>query len=73
MFVNGIHFQQHAKLEYGRVLWRRPESRERLLRHWRDPRAERFAAREPEDGRLPSQLSFLALARRAVRPDLSGS
>ena len=46
MFVNGIHLQEYAKLEYGRLLWRVPEFRARLLRHWTDPRhphAERFA------------------------------
>lgn len=51
MFVNGIHFQEYAKLEYGRLVWRSPEFRERLLRHWRDPRhphAARFAEREAD-------------------------
>lgn len=51
MFINGIHFQEYAKLEYGRLLWRNPAFRERLLRHWRDPRhphAERFAEYEAE-------------------------
>ncbi len=46
MFVHGIYFQECAKLEYGRMVWRDPEFRERLLRHWRDPRhphAARFA------------------------------
>lgn len=46
MFVNGIQLQEYAKLEYGRLLWRVPEFRARLLRHWTDPRhphAERFA------------------------------
>jgi hypothetical protein len=49
VFINGIHFQEYAKLEYGRLLWRVPATRERLLRHWRDPRhphAERFAENE---------------------------
>lgn len=35
-----------ARLEYGRLLWKRPSARARLLRHWTDPRhphAERFA------------------------------
>ena len=35
-----------ARLEYARLLWRRPSARARLLRHWADPRhphAERFA------------------------------
>ena len=51
MFISGIYFQEYAKLEYGRLLWRRPENRERLLRHWRDPRhphAERFAEHEAD-------------------------
>ena len=35
-----------ARLEYGRLLWKRPSARTRLLHHWTDPRhpyAERFA------------------------------
>ena len=30
--------QDEARLEYGRILWRKPHTRERLLRHWSDPR-----------------------------------
>ena len=55
MFINGIHFQEYAKLEYGRLLWKHPPTRERLLRHWRDPRhphSERFAEREADICRL---------------------
>jgi hypothetical protein len=55
MWINGIYFQEYAKLEYGRLLWRVPEYRERLLRHWRDPRhphAERFAEHEAEVCRI---------------------
>src|ERR1700722_2336016 len=51
MFVNGIQLNEYAKLEYGRLVWRVPEFRERLLRHWRDPRhphAERFAEHEAD-------------------------
>ena len=51
MFINGIHHQEYAKLEYGRLLWRNPAYRERLLRHWKDPRhphAERFAIHEAD-------------------------
>ena len=51
MFVNGILMVEYAKLEYGRLLWRVPAYRERLLRHWHDPRhphAERFARHEAE-------------------------
>ena len=55
MFIHGIYFQEYAKLEYGRLLWRNPEYRERLLRHWRDPHhphAERFAEHEAEVTKL---------------------
>jgi hypothetical protein len=55
VFINGIHFQEYAKLEYGRLLWRVPAYRERLLRHWKDPRhphAERFAEHESEVTRV---------------------
>ena len=55
MFVNGIHAGEYAKLEYGRLLWRVPAYRERLLRHWRDPRhphADRFAKHEAEVTRV---------------------
>jgi hypothetical protein len=51
MFINGIYFQEYAKLEYGRMVWRDPEFRHRLLRHWKDPRhphAERFAEHETD-------------------------
>lgn len=51
MFINGIHFQEYAKLEYGRRLWHVPAYRERLLKHWKDPRhphAERFAEHEAD-------------------------
>ena len=51
MLVSGIHVQEYAKLEYGRLLWRVPAYRERLLCHWHDPRhphAERFAEHEAE-------------------------
>lgn len=80
MFVNSIYFQEYAKLEYGRLLWRVPSSRERLLRHWRDPRhphAERFAEHETEvvailespadsDHRLDAALRLRNSSLRAV-------
>jgi hypothetical protein len=55
MFVNGIHVEEYAKLEYGRLLWRVPACRERLMRHWHDPRhphAGRFAEHEAEVTRI---------------------
>jgi hypothetical protein len=42
---HGISYQDYAKLEYGRMLWKHQEMREGFLRHWTDPRhphAERF-------------------------------
>lgn len=80
MFVNGIYFQEYAKLEYGRLLWRVPACRERLLRHWRDarhPHAERFAEQEAvvreilaspkgSDAELDAQLRQRGLSLRAV-------
>jgi hypothetical protein len=42
---HGILYQDYAKLEYGRMLWKHQDMRERLLRHWTDdrhPHAERF-------------------------------
>ncbi len=33
MLVNGMDVEEYAKLAYGRLLWRNPACRERLLRH----------------------------------------
>ena len=80
MFVNGIHHQEYAKLEYGRLLWRVPAYRERLLNHWRDPRhphAERFAEQEADgrhllespkgsDAELDAELQQRGLSLRVV-------
>jgi hypothetical protein len=80
MFVNGIHVEEYAKLEYGRLLWRVPAYRERLMRHWHDPRhphAGRFAEHEVEvtcilespkdsDHELDAELRRRNLSLRAV-------
>jgi hypothetical protein len=80
MFIHGIYFQEYAKLEYGRRLWRNTKSRERLLRHWTDPRhphAERFAEWRPEveralaspegsDESLDAELKSRGLSLRVV-------
>lgn len=80
MFVNGIQLQEYAKLEYGRLLWRVPAYRERLLNHWHDPRhphAERFAAHETDvchilaspqdsDTELDAELRQRGLSLRVV-------
>ena len=39
-----------ARLEYARLLWRRPRARQRLLRHWKDPRHP-YAPRFEEEHR----------------------
>ncbi len=38
--IVGPYAMQHdlVRLEYGRLLWREERTRERLLRHWTDPR-----------------------------------
>ncbi len=80
MFINGIHHQEYAKLEYGRMVWRIPAFRERMLRHWRDPRhphAERFAEHEADvryviespkgsDAELDAELQKRGSSLRAV-------
>lgn len=70
-----------ARLEYGRLLWKRPGARERLLRHWEDPRhpyAERFqneyrpfvervlAASEADDDALDAELRAVGRSLRTV-------
>ena len=74
-----IHDQ--ARLEYTRLLWKRPAARERLLRHWADarhPYASRFAesyhsvveqvlnADESNDDALDSELRARGLSLRVV-------
>ena len=42
------NYDDIARLEYGRMMWRRPAMRARLLAHWLDPRhpyRERFMER----------------------------
>jgi hypothetical protein len=44
------NYDDIARLEYGRMMWRRPAMRSRLLAHWSDPRhpyRERFIERRP--------------------------
>lgn len=49
-----VHDQ--ARLEYGRLVWRRPQARARLLHHWTNPEhpySERFV------GELRSMVEWL--------------
>lgn len=44
--MRGLSYVDEARLEYGRLLWRNPAMRRRLLEHWTDPRhpyRDRFA------------------------------
>jgi hypothetical protein len=44
------NYDDIARFEYGRLLWRSVEMRSRLLRHWSDPRHphhERFQEQRP--------------------------
>ena len=70
-----------ARLAYGRLLWKRPSARSRLLSHWTDsrhPYAERFAktyrrwvekvlsSTEEGDDSLDEELSREGLSLRVV-------
>ncbi len=40
-----LSYQDHARLQYGRLLWKNPKMKERLLGHWLDlrhPYRDRF-------------------------------
>ena len=80
MTANSILYQDYAKLQYGRMLWKYPDMRDRLLKHWTDsrhPHVERFAEwrREVEkllespkdsDDRLDEELRKRGLSLRVV-------
>ena len=47
--------QDLARLEYGRLLWRNPKSREKLLHHWNDrrhPYRDRFRSHREQIERI---------------------
>ena len=62
-----VNYDDLARLEYGRMLWRSPGMRRRLLRHWidrRHPYRERFLrARRVVVGVLVSRLNKQQLDR----------
>ena len=74
------NYDDLARLEYGRMLWRNAEARERLLRHWMDPRhpyRERFLANrdhiervlmsdESASSVLDAELTDMGLTLRTV-------
>ena len=74
-----------ARLHYGRLLWKRPGFRRRLLGHWRDarhPYAERFekkfrgavervlAADPDQDAELDRELCRQGLSLRVVMREI---
>jgi len=78
--ANGILHSDYAKLYYGRMLWKYPDFRERLLRHWTSPdhpHAERFkewraevekllASPKGSDEELDQELRQRGLSLRVV-------
>lgn len=45
-----VNYDDVARLQYGRMMWRLPDMRRRLLAHWLDerhPHRERFQERRP--------------------------
>ena len=55
MTSTGILYQEYSKLHYGRMLWKYPDFRQRLLRNWSDsrhPHADRFKEWRPEVERI---------------------
>ena len=61
------NYQDLARLEYGRLLWRNPSARRRLLRNWSSPdhpHAARFAEnRELVEHVLSSSSDYTLLDR----------
>ena len=64
------NYDDIARLEYGRMMWRRPAMRARLLAHWCDPRhpyRERFIERRSlVEGVLNSNEDAGVLQRRLL-------
>jgi hypothetical protein len=79
--MRALTYQDEARLEYGRLIWRNASARERLLRHWTDPRhpyAERFeesyrpwvehilSRSHREDCQLDAELREAGLSLRVI-------
>ncbi len=76
-----IIYQDEARLEYGRLFWKNPERKARLLAHWQDvrhPYSERFlekwmpqvdrvlSATPKDDDALDAELQSEGLSLRVV-------
>lgn len=78
------NYDDFAKLQYGRLLWKQPAMRERLSRHWADPRhphAERFldwrceveqllSSPQGQDETLDAELQARGLSLRVVAREI---
>ena len=78
------NYDDLARLEYGRILWRNPQDREQLIRHWTDlrhPHRERFlqnrilvekllASRPEDDSILESELIQHGTSLRAAMREI---
>ena len=65
-----VNYDDLARLEYGRLLWRNPECRERLLRHWLDyrhPYRERFLEHRVEIEQLLASTDDEARRNTSLR------
>jgi hypothetical protein len=77
--------EDRARLYYGRLLWKRPDARARLLRHWTDSRhphadrfeeiyrkhVERLLAGAPEgDAQLDAEFQAQGLSLRVVAREI---
>jgi len=67
-----VNYDDVARFEYGRLLWRQPAMRARLSRHWQDerhPGRKRFLAQRAEveqilsSSQTPAELHELCLRR----------
>ena len=61
------NYDDLSRLVYGRMFWKNPKMRERLVRHWTDPRhphRERFLERRSDIERI--------LTSEAAEPGLEG-
>lgn len=83
--VRSLSYQDEARLEYGRLLWKKPAARARLLAHWLDARhpwKERFettwrphverALESPaaDDARLDAEFRAHQLSLRVVAKEI---
>jgi hypothetical protein len=83
--MRSLHYQDESRLEYGRLLWKKPATRLRLLAHWLDarhPYKERFektwrpmvervlSSPAADDARLDAELRTHNLSLRVVTKEI---